>query len=307
MNPASSDLNDLYLFAKVIEHRGFTAAGDALGVSKSHISRRITDLEARLGTRLLQRTSRKLSLTDAGEALYVHCRAMIDEALAGEEAVRRRTAEPSGLVRASMPIAITDIVLAGLLPRFMARYPKVRLALQASHRQVDLVDEHIDVVVRGLGFDVESSSLVQVPLCTARWGLVASPAYLAQRAPIDMPDALPEDDFLIHAPIGDPAAALRLIGADADADVVTRTIRPRVQSDNVATLKEAALAGMGIASLPLYACRAELASGTLRVVLPAWRSREGRLALLFPTRRGMMPAVRALVDFLKEELPPLLG
>ncbi|WP_419689624.1 LysR substrate-binding domain-containing protein [Burkholderia theae] len=305
MNPASSDLNDLYLFAKVIEHRGFTAAGDALRVSKSHISRRITDLEARLGTRLLHRTSRRLSLTDAGEALYVHCRAMIDEALAGEEAVRRRTAEPSGLVRASMPVAITDIVLAGLLPRFMQRHPKVRLALQASHRQVDLIDEHIDVAIRGLGFDVESSSLVQVPLCTARWGLVASPAYLAATGPIDTPDALPEDDFLIHAPIGDPAAALRLIGANAD--VVTRTIRPRVQSDNVATLKEAALAGMGIASLPLYACRAEIAAGALQVVLPTWRSREGRLVLLFPTRRGMMPAVRALVDFLKEELPPLLG
>ncbi|WP_241288874.1 LysR substrate-binding domain-containing protein [Burkholderia stabilis] len=305
MNPASSDLNDLYLFAKVIEHRGFTAAGDALGVSKSHISRRVTDLEARLGTRLLHRTSRRLSLTDAGEALYVHCRAMIDEALAGEEAVRRRTAEPSGLVRASLPVAITDIVLAGLLPHFMQRYPKVRLAVQASHRQVDLVDEHIDVAVRGLGFDVESSSLVQVPLCTARWGLVASPAYLAATGPIDAPDALPEDDFLIHAPIGEPAAALRLIGADDD--IVTRTIRPRVQSDNIATLKEAALAGMGIASLPLYACRAEIASGRLCVVLPAWRSREGRLALLFPTRRGMMPAVRALVDFLKEELPPLLG
>ncbi|WP_423368332.1 LysR substrate-binding domain-containing protein [Burkholderia sp. LMG 32019] len=305
MNPASSDLNDLYLFAKVVEHRGFTAAGDALGVSKSHISRRITDLETRLGTRLLQRTSRRLSLTDAGEALYVHCRAMIDEALAGEDAVRRRTAEPSGLVRASMPIAITDIVLAGLLPRFMQRYPKVRLALQASHRQVDLVDEHIDVVVRGMGFDVESSSLVQVPLCTARWGLIASPAYLAATGPIDAPDTLPEDDFLIHAPIGDPAAALRLIGANAD--VVTRTIRPRVQSDNVATLKQAALAGLGIASLPLYACRAEIASGALQVVLPTWRSREGRLVLLFPTRRGMMPAVRALVDFLKEELPPLLG
>ncbi|WGY71706.1 LysR family transcriptional regulator [Burkholderia cepacia] len=305
MPPASSDLNDLYLFAKVVEHRGFTAAGDALGVSKSHISRRVTDLEARLGTRLLHRTSRRLSLTDAGEALYVHCRAMIDEATAGEEAVRRRTAEPSGLVRASMPIAITDIVLAGLLPRFMQRYPKVRLALQASHRQVDLVDEHIDVAVRGVGFDVESSSLIQVPLCTARWGLVASPAYLVAAGPIDAPDALPEDDVLIHAPIGDPVASLRLIGANAD--VVMRTIRPRVQSDNVATLKEAALAGLGIASLPLYACRTEIAAGTLQVVLPAWRSREGRLVLLFPTRRGMMPAVRALVDFLKAELPPLLG
>ncbi|KPD19927.1 LysR substrate-binding domain-containing protein [Paraburkholderia nemoris] len=305
MNPVSSDLNDLYLFAQVIEHHGFTAAGEALGVSKSHISRRITDLEAKLGVRLLHRTSRRLSLTDAGEELYAHCRAMIAEAQAGEEAVRRRTAEPSGLVRASMSVAITDIVLARLLPRFMLRYPKVRLAIEASNRQVDLLEEHVDVVIRGLGFDVELSSLVQAPLGTVRWGLVASPVYLAETGTIGKPDALPRDDLLIYESISRPVSVLRLI--DANGDASTQTIQPRLQSDNIAALKEAALAGMGIASLPLYACTREIERGTLSLVLPEFRSREGRLAVLFPTRRGMMPAVRAFVDFLKDELPPLLG
>ncbi|CAE6762388.1 LysR substrate-binding domain-containing protein [Paraburkholderia nemoris] len=305
MNPVASDLNDLYLFAQVIEHHGFTAAGEALGVSKSHISRRITDLEAKLGVRLLHRTSRRLSLTDAGEELYAHCRAMIAEAQAGEEAVRRRTAEPSGLVRASMSVAITDIVLARLLPRFMLRYPKVRLAIEASNRQVDLLEEHVDVVIRGLGFDVELSSLVQAPLGTVRWGLVASPVYLAETGTIGKPDALPRDDLLIYESISRPVSVLRLI--DANGDASTQTIQPRLQSDNIAALKEAALAGMGIASLPLYACTREIERGTLNLVLPEFRSREGRLAVLFPTRRGMMPAVRAFVDFLKDELPPLLG
>ncbi|CAB3648949.1 HTH-type transcriptional regulator DmlR [Paraburkholderia sediminicola] len=305
MNPVSSDLNDLYLFAQVIEHHGFTAAGEALGVSKSHISRRITDLEAKLGVRLLHRTSRRLSLTDAGEELYAHCRAMIAEAQAGEEAVRRRTAEPSGLVRASMSVAITDIVLARLLPRFMLRYPKVRLAIEASNRQVDLLEEHVDVVIRGLGVDVELSSLVQAPLGTVRWGLVASPVYLSETGTIGTPDALPRGDLLIYESISRPATVLRLIGANGD--VSTQTIQPRLQSDNIAALKEAALAGMGIASLPLYACTREIEMGTLNLVLPEFRSREGRLAVLFPTRRGMMPAVRAFVDFLKDELPPLLG
>ncbi|CAE6748583.1 LysR substrate-binding domain-containing protein [Paraburkholderia nemoris] len=305
MNPVSSVLNDLYLFAQVIEHHGFTAAGEALGVSKSHISRRITDLEAKLGVRLLHRTSRRLSLTDAGEELYAHCRAMIAEAQAGEEAVRRRTAEPSGLVRASMSVAITDIVLARLLPRFMLRYPKVRLAIEASNRQVDLLEEHVDVVIRGLGFDVELSSLVQAPLGTVRWGLVASPVYLAETGTIGKPDALPRDDLLIYESISRPVSVLRLI--DANGDASTQTIQPRLQSDNIAALKEAALAGMGIASLPLYACTREIERGTLSLVLPEFRSREGRLAVLFPTRRGMMPAVRAFVDFLKDELPPLLG
>ncbi|MFM0738179.1 LysR substrate-binding domain-containing protein [Paraburkholderia xenovorans] len=305
MNPLSVDLNDLYFLVLVIEHRGFTAAGEVLGVSKSHLSRRITGLEANLGVRLLQRTSRRLSLTDAGQALYEHGRAMLAEAQAGEEAVRRRTSEPAGLVRASLPVAITDIVLARLLPRFMSRYPKVRLAIQASHRRVDLVEEHVDVVVRGMGQESESSSLVQAPLCTARWGLVASPVYLAQTGGIDGPGALSRDDLLIYASIDEPVTTLRLIGPGGE--VATPVTQPRVQSDNIATLKEAALAGMGIASLPLYACAREIEQGTLCRVLPEWRPREGRLVVLFPTRRGMMPAVRALVDFLKEELPPLLG
>ncbi|MFM0398385.1 LysR substrate-binding domain-containing protein [Paraburkholderia aspalathi] len=305
MTPVSSDLNDLYLFAQVIEHHGFTAAGEALGVSKSHISRRITDLEAKLGVRLLHRTSRRLSLTDAGEELYAHCRAMIAEAQAGEEAVRRRTAEPSGMVRASMSVAITDILLARLLPRFMLRYPKVRLAIEASNRQVDLLEEHVDVVIRGLGFDVELSSLVQAPLGMVRWGLVASPVYLAKTGTIGTPDALPRDDLLIYESISRPVTVLRLIGANGDVSM--QTIQPRLQSDNIAALKEAALAGMGIASLPLYACTREIEMGTLSLVLPEFRSREGRLAVLFPTRRSMMPAVRAFVDFLKDELPPLLG
>lgn len=295
------DLNDLYLFAKVIEHRGFTAAGEALGVSKSHISRRVTGLENTLGVRLLQRTSRRLSLTDAGQELFDHCRAMISEAQAGEEAVRRRTAEPTGLVRVSVPVPLTDTVLARLVPRFMQRYPKVRLAIQASNRQVDLVEEHIDVAIRGLGMEMESSSLVQAPLCTARWGLVASRAYLARTTVIDSPEALPPGDFLMYASIHEPTTVLRLVCTTGD--VATRPIQPRLQSDNIASLKEAAIAGMGIASLPLYACRSEIEAGTLSVLLPDWRPREGRLAVLFPTRRGMMPAVRALVDFLKDELP----
>ncbi|HEX7907483.1 MAG TPA: LysR substrate-binding domain-containing protein, partial [Paraburkholderia sp.] len=143
------------------------------------------------------------------------------------------------------------------------------------------------------------------PLGTVRWGLVASPVYLSETGTIGTPDALPREDLLIYESISRPATVLRLIGANGD--VSTQTIQPRLQSDNIAALKEAALAGMGIASLPLYACTREIEMGTLNLVLPEFRSREGRLAVLFPTRRGMMPAVRAFVDFLKDELPPLLG
>ncbi|MGR6423851.1 LysR family transcriptional regulator [Aeromonas veronii] len=176
MTPLELDLNDLYLFTHVVQRQGFTAAARALGVPKSRISRRIRLLEERLDTRLLQRTSRQLSLTDAGEVLYRHCQAMLAEAQAGEAAVRQRQQEPSGLVRISVPITIADALLARLLPAFMVQYPKVRLAVQASNRQVDLLEEGLDVVIRGVAFEQPPSSLVQVPLCTVQWGVLATPA-----------------------------------------------------------------------------------------------------------------------------------
>lgn len=305
MNPLSLDLNDLYLFAQVVECHGFTAAGDLLGIPKSRISRRISQLEASLGVRLLQRTSRRLSLTDAGQELYLHCRAMVAEAQAGAEAVRKRLSEPSGQVRVSLPIAITDIVLADLLPRFMLQYPKVQLRIQATNRQVDLIEENFDIVVRGVTGSLESSSLVQVKLCTATWCLFASPAYLAQIGPVEGIDRLPELDLLLYASINEATPLLRLIGPDGEA--IGIPVRARLQSDNTLVLKQAVLAGTGIASLPLYACANELKSGTLRVVLPEWRPKEGQLTVLFPTRRGLIPAVRALVDFLKVELPALVN
>jgi DNA-binding transcriptional LysR family regulator len=306
MNPLAIDLNDLYLFAQVVERRGFTAAGDALGIPKSRISRRISQLETRLGSRLLQRTSRRMSLTDAGLELYRHCTAMIAEAHAGEDAVRKRLDEPSGTVRISLPMAIADIALPQLLPSFMRQFPKVRLLVQASNRQVDLIEENIDVVVRGVGTHQEPSSLVQASLCSVHWALVASPIYLAQNGPIDALPALAEADALYYAPLSETEVSWRLTGPD---EVRHQALigKLRLQSDNLSMLKQAALAGMGVAGLPLYACTAELAAGTLKVVLPEWRPKAGHLVVLFPSRRGLAPAVRAFVDFLKSELPGALA
>jgi DNA-binding transcriptional LysR family regulator len=304
VNPLPLDLNDLFLFAQVVEHQGFTAAGNVLGIHKSRISRRVSQLEANLGVRLLQRTSRRLNLTDAGQEFYLHCRAMVAEAQAGAEALRKRQSEPSGQVRISLPVPITDIVLSNLLPRFMQRHPKVQLRIQATNRQVDLIEENFDIVVRGVTASLESSSLVQVKLCTASWSLVTSPAYLAQAGPVKDVGRLQELDLLLYASINE-TPVVRLIGPDDQ--VISTAVRARLQSDNTLLLKQAVLAGTGIAILPLYACANELKSGTLRVVLPEWRAKDGQLVVLFPTRRGLIPAVRALVDFLKVELPSLVN
>lgn len=305
LNPLTIDLNDLYLFAQVVERHGFTAAGDALGMPKSRISRRVAQLEARLGSRLLQRTSRRMSLTDTGLELYNHCVAMIAEAHAGVNAVRNRLDEPTGTIQVSLPVAITDIVLAGLLLRFMQQYPKIHLRVQATNRRVDLINENIDVVVRGIGEMQESSSLVQTNLCSVRWGLVASPIYLEQIGPINNLEVLANTDALFYGPINEYHVEWQFFGInDTRHNVPINKLK--LQSDNLSTLKEATLAGMGVCGLPLYACATELAAGTLKIVLPEWRPKAGHLVMLFPSRLGLAPAVRAFVDFLKAELPSLL-
>ena len=207
-------------------------------------------------------------------------------------------------MRLSVPIAIADAVLSRLLPDFMRQHPKVRLSVQACNRLVDLLEEGVDVVVRGVGLELESSSLVQLPLCTAQWGLLASPSLLHKLDSVLSPQQLVGKDALLFAPLDGGPDILRL----RDEYGTHQEVRMNVQlrSDNVQTLKQAALSGLGIASLPLYACASELAAGHLQLLLPQWRPRDGRLIMLYPTRRGLSPAVRALIDFIKAELPALL-
>jgi DNA-binding transcriptional LysR family regulator len=302
MSTQALDLNDLYLFSQVVQRQGFSAAARALGLPKSRISRRISLLEERLQTRLLQRSSRHLSLTDAGAALYAHCLAMLDEARAGEEAVRQRQQEPSGTVRLSVPLAIADAVLCQLLPRFMQRYPKVRLTVQATNRRVDLLEEGVDVVVRGISQDLLPSSLVQVPLCTAQWGLLAAP--WSGSVSVLHPQQLAGYDILLFTPPGESGDVLRL-RSDAGSSMEI-PVQALLSSDHVPTLKQAAVAGLGLAILPLYACAQELAAGSLLQLLPDWRPLDGRLVMLYPSRRGLSPAVRALIDFCQLEMPLLL-
>ncbi|MBA4707305.1 LysR substrate-binding domain-containing protein [Aquitalea aquatica] len=304
MIPLALDLNDLFLFSQVVQRQGFSAAARTLGLPKSRISRRVSLLEERLETRLLQRNSRNLRLTDAGEALYAHCLAMLAEAQAGEAAVRQRQQEPSGQVRLSVPIAIADAVLSRLLPAFMQRYPKVKLSVQASNRQVDLLEEGVDVVVRGVGFEQTSSSLVQVSLCTAQWGLLATPAWLAQEGDVLWPQQLEGHNSLLFGPLEGGTDVLLLRHESGSYQDVR--VNVLLRSDNVQTLKQAALAGLGVAGLPLYSCAEELADGRLQLLLPQWRPKDGRLVMLYPTRRGLSPAVRVLIDFFKSELPGML-
>lgn len=307
MSNMNVEWNDLFLFLQVVERKGFTSAGDALGIPKSRLSRRVTLLEARVGTRLLQRSSRRLSLTDAGQALYAHCQVMLKEAEAGIAAVQQRSARPMGKVRVSLPVGLSEMVAGTLLPRFLQCFPDVQVTLLATNRSVDLIAEQVDVVVRGVGTaqGLDTSSLVQACVCTVPWSLVCSPAYLTQIGPLNSLADLAQANLLLYSPNDEDDTQLRLI--DEQGVVHTLPMPIRLQSDNLGVLRQAALSELGLCGLPSYLCADDLAAGRLVSVLPGWRPKAGHLVVLFPSRRGLAPAARALVDFLKTELPWLLG
>jgi DNA-binding transcriptional LysR family regulator len=303
MEPLPFELNNLHFFVTVVERHGFTAAADFLGVPKSRVSRLVSDLEASLGMRLLQRNSRKVVLTEAGSEFYGHCIAMLEQARLAHIAMQHRAGAVTGTLRISVSVAVADLLLTKALPSFLSVHPQVKVAIQATNRTVDLIEERIDIAVRGMKAAPESSELVQSRICTVRWGLFASPAYLA-RMPVRTVEDLEHADALMYRAMDEADTGWTLYGAD-DGELRQRT-NTRLQSDNLPVIKSAALAGAGIGELPLYACRDELANGTLVHMLPEYRPRFGRLVLLFPSRRGMTPAARRFADHLRSTIFSLL-
>jgi DNA-binding transcriptional LysR family regulator len=295
-----TDLNDMLYFAEVAERGGFSAASRALGVPKSRLSRRMAELEAQLGVRLLQRTTRKLSLTHAGEAYLRHCQALRDAAQAANDAVAEVQAEPRGTLRVSCPVTLAQTVLGELVPTFLAEHPLVRLELLVSNRPVNLVEEGVDVALRVRQSVDDSGSLVVKRLDTSRTVLVASPALLArQGTPRTLEDLVALDSISMEA--RDGRVSWRLQGAHGVERVIQHS--PRYVADDLLTLKFAALAGTGWCWLPDYMCSDEISSGQLVHLLPEWAPPAGVVHAVFATRRGLAPAVRHFLDFLGEHMP----
>lgn len=290
------DLNDLYYFAKVVEADGFAAAGRLLGVPKSRLSRRIAELEKRLGARLLQRTTRNLKLTSVGERYLRHCQAMLLEAEMADEVVASLSSEPRGRLRVSCPVGLAHEFLPGIISRFLASYPQVQLDMVLLNRRVDLISEGIDVALRVREAGDEELGLVTRRLHEARTILVASPALLqgtAIRQPEDL-RSLPvlgalEADRMVH---------LRML--DSRSNKQDLVLEARLGIEDFIVRKATVLAGLGFTLLPMMHCEKELASGELVQLLPQWSLPGGYLQAVYPHRRGVLPAVRAWVDHLAE-------
>ncbi|MGE8149998.1 LysR substrate-binding domain-containing protein [Pseudomonas vancouverensis] len=290
------DLNDLYYFAKVVEAGGFAAAGRLLGIPKSRLSRRIAELEERLGARLLQRTTRQLKLTAVGERYLRHCQAMLLEAEMADEAVASMSSEPRGRLRVSCPVGLAHEILPPVISEFLERFPHVQLEVLLLNRRVDLVNEGIDVALRVRELGDEDPLLVTRRLRQAQMLMVASPGFLHGRQiahPNDLKD-LPvlgalEPDRMVH---------IRLL--DQQGEGFELALEARLGIDDFVVRKASTLAGLGFTLLPMLYCEEELANGSLVQLLPEWSLPGGWLQAVYPHRRGVMPAVRAWIDHLVE-------
>lgn len=293
------DLNDLYYFAQVVEHGGFAAAGRALNMPKSKLSRRIALLEERLGVRLLQRSPRHFSVTELGQEYQRHCQAMLVEAQAAREAIERTRSQPQGLVRMSCPTTLLQYRVANLLSRFMLEYPKVQVQLEATNRRVDVLGEGLDLALRVRFPPLESSDLVMRVLADSPQRLVASPEFMQGRElpllPADL-SGLPSLDW------GPPREHSWCLEGPAGATAEVRH-RPRLISDDMSALRRAALYGVGVVQLPCMVVERDLAAGRLLDIIPHWAPRGGMVHAVFPSRRGLLPSVRSLIDFLAEQMP----
>jgi len=292
------DLNDLAWFVQVVDHEGFAAAGRALDQPKSKLRRRIAQLEERLGVRLIHRTTRQFVVTEVGQTFYQHCKAMLIEAEAAQQAVETLRSEPRGSVKLTCPVTLLHAHVGPMLARFMLRYPGVNVQLEATNRRVDVVGEGIDVAIRVRPRPFDDSDLVMRVLADRGQRLVASPACIARMGRPQAPSQLSTWPGL-SLDAGKHQHKWQLSGPEGARAEVYFT--PRMVTTDMLALREAAIAGVGVVQLPLLMVRDQLAAGTLEVVLDAWQPQREVIHAVFASRRGLLPSVRALVDFLSEE------
>jgi DNA-binding transcriptional LysR family regulator len=296
------DLNDLYYFASVAERGGFAAASRALQVPKSKLSRRVAQLESRLGVRLLQRSTRRFAVTDLGQAYLAHCKAMLVEADAAQTVVDAARSEPCGRVRLSCPIALLHALVGRMLIEFAQRFPAVSVELVGVNRPVDLLAEGVDLALRVRRPPLADSDLALRMLGRSTQCLVASPQLLAARGPVQSPGELANWPSLGH---GVPGATQGWYLLGPEGAEATMHPAPRFLCSDMLTLRDAAIAGLGVAQLPLLLIREAIDRGQLVRLLPDWAPQPETIHAVFPSRRGLMPAVRGLLDHLAQSFESL--
>ena len=299
------DLNDIYFFASVVQYGGFSAAARTIGVDKTRLSRRIAALEKRLGVRLLQRTTRALALTEAGQRFFERCVATVEGAQAAYDSVAQLRREPAGLVRLSSPVLLAQRCLAHVLPGYMTACPKVSVFLEATDRTVNVIEERFDIAIRAKPAIEDAAGLVAKTLGHSQRVLVVSPAFLGHHGRPQTPAELPRFDTVASTDdVFDGGARWNLTSLDGRAQHIE--LKPRLVSSDLRARLQAAIRGIGIALLPEQVVAAPLREGLVDRVLPEWSGAKNILHLVYPTPRGMLPSVRSLIDHLLVHVPAWL-
>lgn len=288
------DLNGFMYFVKVVEHGGFTQASRQLGIPKSTMSRRVTDLETQLGVQLLQRSTRRVALTAAGDNLYERCKPMVELADSAHEWANTIAKLPEGDLRVSCPITLAQLWLTPIIPDFLKEYPNVNLKLVVTNRHVDLIEERMDITLRVRQLPLPDSQQITRRMGQANDILVASGDFMRRiRLPAQPSDIsqLPT----LSMPRSSEKYSWHLTDGVQTVDVAHQ---PKLVTADMFALREAACQGSGLALLPFILCRDQLQSGQLVRVLKEWRSPPSEIYIAFTSRKGMAPSVRAFIEFL---------
>jgi len=287
-------LDSAQLFAEVARLQSFTAAASALGMPKSTLSRKVSELESRLGARLLQRTTRKLRLTDVGAAYYERVTRLLSEFAEAEAAVAETQNQPRGLLRVTVPPDLGNTVVAWTIPEFSRTYPDVEIELDISSHARDLIAEGFDVALRAT--KLTDSSLVARPIFSGTFALYAHPHYLDQRGRPSAVHELSEHDCVVFG--SSPERTWTLSNGSEEHRV---SVRGRLAAADYSYLRMTTVAGAGIALLPTFLVGPDVHQGRLERVLPDYSQESDRLFIVYPSRAFLSAKVRAFVDFMIQQ------
>lgn len=288
------NLTGMAVFAAVVEARSFSSAAVRLALSKSAVSKQVSRLEDRLGARLLNRTTRRLSLTEVGETFYRHCVRVLEEAEAAEQAVTHLHEEPRGRIKINAPMSFGILHLADAIPDFLARHPQVTVDIDLSDRFVDLIEEGYDLAIRIA--NLNDSSLIARRLAPVRRIVAGSPAYFAEHGVPERPADLKDHNCLRYTYVAD-GREWRFRGSDGEEAI---EVSGSMRANNSDVLRGAALAGVGLMMAPTFIVGDEVRAGRLRPVLTEFEIADLGIYAVYPHKRHLSPKVRAFVDFLAE-------
>lgn len=294
-----TDLDDFYCFAQVVEHGGFSAAERATDIPKSKLSRRVYNLEERLGVRLIQRSSRHFAVTDIGMNIYRHAQVMLNAAQAAHDLVDHLSTQPRGVIKISVPVTIAQNEMAKILPDFLKKYPEIKLQMMVTNRRVDIVNEGFDIALRVRSSLDDDPSLVLRRFTNIEQHLFATQAYLNQYGELKNPEDLAQHHILSMA---DDHVDQYITVHNNQHQQKKIKVNPIIMGSDLLMLAQLTSQNCGVALLPDSIASDYVQSGKLVRVLPDWKAQHGVFHAVYPSKRGLLPAVRVFIDYLVEQL-----